>query len=318
MSSPHRRAIAFLDNPALLRRTALASVIANVGIVLTGGAVRLTGSGLGCPTVPMCTEESLVPTPEMGIHGVIEFGNRTLTGVLAAIAIAGFVLALGQRPRRRRVVLLSVLAGLAIPAQAVVGAATVLTNLNPWVVGLHFLASIAVILATYAFWRSTTETDDPPTITVPRPLWTLVRLVVTVAATVIVLGVVVTGSGPHAGDEQAQRNGLDLETIAQVHAELVFLFVGLVVATWLALRAVGATPAAQRAAALLGICLAEGLVGFVQYFTNLPVLLVGLHMAGACAVWLGSLALVWSVRTRTGSDGPRPADRTAAAVGAAA
>ena len=295
-----------LDSPLLLRRMALASVVANVGIVITGGAVRLTGSGLGCPTVPMCTEDSLVPTPEMGIHGVIEFGNRTLTGVLAAIAIAGFVLALRQRPRRRRVVTLSVLAGLGIPAQAVVGAATVLTDLNPWVVGLHFLASVAVILATYAFWRSTAETDDPPTLTVPRPLWTLVRLVVVAALTVIVIGVMVTGSGPHAGDERVPRNGLDLESIAQLHAELVFLLVGLVVATWLALRAVGASHAANRAAVLLGICLSEGLVGFVQYFTNLPVLLVGLHMAGACAVWLGTLALVWAVRTRPAVE-PTPA-----------
>src|SRR5690606_7572484 len=122
------------------------------------------------------------------------------------------------RPRRRRVVWLSVLAGLFIPAQAVVGAITVLTDLNPWVVGFHFLASIAVLTGTYAFWRSTTESDEPAQITVPRPLWTLVRLVVVASLAVIVVGVMVTGSGPHAGDEDARRNGLDLESIAQVHA----------------------------------------------------------------------------------------------------
>jgi cytochrome c oxidase assembly protein subunit 15 len=115
----------------LLRRVALASVIANVGIVITGGAVRLTGSGLGCPTWPQCTPESYTPTPEMGINGVIEFGNRTLTFVVAIIAIAGFVLARRQRPARRRVVRLSVLAGLGIPAQAAVGGMTVITGLNP-------------------------------------------------------------------------------------------------------------------------------------------------------------------------------------------
>jgi cytochrome c oxidase assembly protein subunit 15 len=194
----------------------------------------------------------------------------------------------------------------------------VLTDLNPWVVGLHFLASIAVILATDAFWRSTAETDDPPTLTVPRPLWTLVRLVVVAALTVIVIGVMVTGSGPHAGDARVPRNGLDLESIAQVHAELVFLLLGLVVATWFALRAVGATRAANRAAALLGICLSEGLVGFVQYFTNLPVLLVGLHMAGACAVWLGTLALVWAVRTRTPVESTPTRERAAVTAGVAA
>jgi len=309
-------AVLRMDSPVLLRRFALASVVANVGIVITGGAVRLTGSGLGCPTVPKCTDDSYVPTPEMGIHGVIEFGNRTLTFVLAAIAIGGFVLALRQRPRRRRVVRLSVLAGLAIPAQAAVGMLTVITDLNPWVVGLHFLASIAVIAATYAFWRSTTESDEPPTITVARPLWTLVRVVVAASAAVIVVGVMVTGSGPHAGDEEARRNGLDLESIAQVHAELVFLLLGLVVAAWLALRAAGAPRAASRAALLLWVCLAQGLVGFVQYFTDLPVVLVGLHMAGACAVWLATLGLVWATRVRPAPDAS-PVPQRAAEVAAA-
>jgi cytochrome c oxidase assembly protein subunit 15 len=307
-----------LDSPLLLRRVALASVIANVGIVITGGAVRLTGSGLGCPTWPKCTEESYVPTGELDIHGAIEFGNRTLTGVLAVIAIAGFVLALRQRPRRRRLVQLSVLAGLGIPAQAVVGGLTVLSGLNPWVVGLHFLASIAVIAFTYAFWRATAEPDTPVRITVPRPLWTLVQLVVLASLVVITAGVITTGSGPHAGDESARRNGLDPESIAQVHAELVFLFLGLVIATWLALRAVHAPHAANRAILLLGICLAEGLVGFVQYFTHLPVVLVGLHMAGSCAVWLGTLALVWAVCTRTPPGDAPAADRTAVTAGVAA
>jgi cytochrome c oxidase assembly protein subunit 15 len=308
-------AVIALDSPTLLRRTALASVIANVGIVVTGGAVRLTGSGLGCPTWPRCTDESYVPTGALGVHEAIEFGNRTLTFVLAAIAIAGFVLALRQRPRRRRVVRLSVLAGLAIPAQAVVGGLTVLSGLNPWVVGLHFMASMAVIAATYAFWRATTEPDTPAVVAVPRPLWTLVRLVVAASLAVVVVGVMVTGSGPHAGDEDARRNGLDPGTIAQVHAELVVGFLGLVIGAWLALKAVGATHAASRAAMLLGISLAQGLIGFVQYFTHLPVVLVGLHMAGACAVWLGTLALVWATRVRDTSTGASDADRMTAAVG---
>lgn len=311
-------AVVAQDSPVLLRRVALASVIANVGIVITGGAVRLTGSGLGCPTWPKCTDESYVPTGALGVHEAIEFGNRTLTFVLAVIAIAGFVLALRQRPRRRRLVRLSVLAGLGIPAQAVVGGLTVLSDLNPWVVGLHFLASIAVISFTYAFWRATTEPDTPARVVIPRPLWTLVRLVVVASLAVTAVGVVTTGSGPHAGDAGARRNGLDPESIAQVHAELVLLFLGLVVGAWLALTAVGARPAARRAAGLLGISLAQGLIGFVQYFTHLPVVLVGLHMAGACAVWLGTLALVWSARVRPEpGDETGAADRTVAAVGTA-
>jgi cytochrome c oxidase assembly protein subunit 15 len=305
-----------VSSPVLLRRVALASVIANVAIVITGGAVRLSASGLGCPTWPRCTDGSYVPTGELGVHEAIEFGNRTLTFILALIAIAGFVLALRQRPRRRRVVRLSLLAGLFIPVQAVLGGLTVLSNLNPWVVGLHFLASMPVIAATYAFWRSTTESDEAPVVTVVRPLWTLVRLVALASLAVIAVGAVVTGSGPHAGDSGAARNGLDPESIAQVHAELVFLFLGLVVAAWLALRAVGATLAASRAALLLGVSLAQGLIGFVQYFTHLPVVLVGLHMAGSAAVLLATLALLWATRVRPASPATPSAGRATAVVAA--
>jgi cytochrome c oxidase assembly protein subunit 15 len=310
-------AVPALDSPVLLRRVALAAVIANVGIVITGGAVRLTGSGLGCPTWPRCTDESYVTTPEMGVHGVIEFGNRLLTFALVIIAVAGFVLALRQRPRRRRVVRLSVLAALFIPAQAVVGGVTVLTDLNPWVVGLHFLASMAVLAATYAFWRSTAESDAAPEVAVAGPLWTLVRLLAAVSAAVVVVGVMVTGSGPHAGDEDAKRNGLDPQNIAQVHADLVFLLLGLAVAAWLALRAVR-SPAAKQAGVLLVIILAQGLVGFVQYFTHLPALLVGAHMAGACVVWLGTLSVLWAVRPRPAAAPHEVADRTAVTAGARA
>ena len=224
-----------------LRPVALASVIANVGIVITGGAVRLTGSGLGCPTWPRCTTDSYVATPAMGINGAIEFGNRMLTFVVAIIAIAGFVLARRQQPRRQRVVRLSVLAALSIPAQAVIGGITVLTNLNPWVVGLHFLASIAVIAAAYAFYgRTGPEGDGPAVAIVPTPLRALAAVLTGVTAAVLVVGTVVTGSGPHAGDEKVPRNGLSPETLSRVHADLVFLLVGLAVAMWFAMRAVRA------------------------------------------------------------------------------
>jgi cytochrome c oxidase assembly protein subunit 15 len=277
---------------------ALASVIANVGIVITGGAVRLTGSGLGCPTWPRCTEESYVTTPEMGIYGVIEFGNRMLTFVLGAIALAGVVLALTARPRRRRVVWLSVLAFLVIPAQGLVGGLTVLTDLNPWVVGSHFLVSMGAIAAAYAFWVATGEPDGPPRPTVPGPLRWLAALLVVATGAVLVVGTFVTGSGPHAGDADARRNGLDPQTISQLHADLVFLLIGLVAAAWLALRAVGAKAAAVRVAWLFAIVMTQGLIGFVQYLTLVPAILVGVHMAGACLVWLATLAVVTATRTR--------------------
>jgi cytochrome c oxidase assembly protein subunit 15 len=253
----------------------------------------------------------------MGAHVLIEFGNRLLTFALALIAIAGFVFALRQQPRRRRVVRLSVLAGLGIPAQAVIGGVTVLTDLNPWVVGCHFLASMGVIAAAYAFWRATIESDESPVPTVPAPLRTLTALLVAAAAAVLVVGTMVTGSGPHAGDANAKRNGLDPQSISQVHADLVFLLVGLAVAIWFAFRAVGSTATAQRAAWLIGIIAAQGLIGFVQYATHLPEVLVGAHLAGACAVWLATLATLYATRTRpVATTMPAPAKAAAASASA--
>jgi heme a synthase len=283
----------------LLRPLALASLIANAALIVTGAAVRLTGSGLGCPTWPRCTEDSYTTTAAMGVHGAIEFGNRLLTFVLIAIALACFVAALLEKPRRRSLVLLSLAIGLGIPGQGVIGGITVLTDLNPWVVGLHFLLSMGLVAGAYALWKRAAEGDGPPQSLVPGPIRALARLILVVSAAVIVLGVIVTGSGPHAGDEDAKRNGLDPATVSQAHADLVFLLIGLSVALWFALRAVQAPPAAVRAAGILiAVELGQGLIGFVQYFTQLPVLLVGAHMLGAALVWIATLAALRSLRTR--------------------
>ncbi|WP_373871893.1 COX15/CtaA family protein [Actinoplanes regularis] len=299
---------------AVLRPLALASLVANVALIVTGAAVRLTDSGLGCPTWPRCTDESYTTTAAMGVHGVIEFGNRMLTFVLALLAVACFLGALG-RPRRRSLVRLSVAVGLGIPMQGVVGGITVLTNLNPWVVGLHFLLSIALITVAYAFWRRVDEGDAAPVPLVPGPLRALAGLTTLASLAVVAVGVVVTGSGPHSGDRGAKRNGLDPAGISQVHADLVFLLIGLSVALWFALRAVQAPPAAVRAALTLVVVeLAQGLVGFVQYFTHLPVVLVACHMLGAGLVWTATLAVLWSLRERpTGSSAASPSVTPSAA-----
>jgi cytochrome c oxidase assembly protein subunit 15 len=284
-----------LGTPVLLRRLALASLLANIGLVVTGGAVRLTGSGLGCPTWPRCTGTSYVTTREMGVHGVIEFGNRSLTFVVGMLALACVVVAVSGRPRSRPLTLWSVLVLAQIPAQAVIGGITVLTNLNPWVVGLHFLASMAVIAAAYQLWVRTG--GAPAGAALPRPLSTLARLAVVVTAAVLAVGTVVTGSGPHAGDADARRTGLDPQEVSQLHADLVFLLLGLSVALWFALRAVDAPVPARRAAGrFIGIQLAQGVIGFVQYFTHLPALAVGLHMLGAAVVWVGALAVLETTR----------------------
>ncbi|CCH20069.1 Cytochrome oxidase assembly [Micromonospora lupini str. Lupac 08] len=282
----------------LLRRLALASIIANVGIVVTGGAVRLTASGLGCPTWPRCTDDSYVTTPEMGVYGVIEFSNRLLTFAVGLIALATVLAVLAHRPRRRGLLTLAVADFLGIPAQAVIGGITVLTNLNPWVVGLHFLASMAVIAAAYALWRRAGEPDAPTVAVVPSPLRALARVTTGVAVAVLVVGTWVTGSGPHAGDHGAARNGLDPESISQVHADVVFLLIGLSVALIFAFRAVGAARATRAAVVLLAVELGQGLIGFVQYFTHVPAILVGAHMLGSCLVLLAALSVQWSTRER--------------------
>jgi cytochrome c oxidase assembly protein subunit 15 len=278
----------------LLRRLALASLAANVAIVITGGAVRLTGSGLGCPTWPMCTDNSYTATPEMGVHGAIEFGNRMLGGIVGLIALAVLVVALRTR---RDLVRLAALTLAGVLGQGLLGGVTVLTGLNPWTVAAHFLLSMAVIAAAYALWHRTGPASPAPGVPVPPAVRVLVGVLTGGAALVLVLGTVVTGSGPHAGDPDTPRMGFDLTTVAQLHADGVFLLVGLSVALWFTLRAVAAPPAAVRATGvLIAVELAQGAVGFVQYATHLPPLAVGLHMAGACAVWLAILAIWPTVR----------------------
>jgi heme a synthase len=287
-------------SPAVVSRLALANAVANGAIVVTGGAVRLTGSGLGCPTWPRCTSESFVATPELAGHGAIEFGNRLLTFVLAAVAIATVVAV--WRSERRDLRPLAVLTFLGIPAQALLGGVTVLTGLNPWTVASHFLVSIVLIaLATVLWLRSREPGVGQPLLR--RPLALLVSGAAAVTAVVLVLGTLVTGSGPHSGDVDADdvptgdRMGFDVELVSQLHADAVFLLVGLTVALLVALHATDAPGRVRRAARdLLVVQLAQGVVGYVQYFTDLPIALVLLHMLGAVLVTAYTARLVWSVR----------------------
>lgn len=283
-------------SPVLVRRLTLASLVANVLIVITGGAVRLTGSGLGCPNWPSCTGESYTVTRAMGIHGAIEYGNRILAFLVVLIVGATLVAALLRRPRDRRLVLLAALLVGGVLGQAVVGGITVLTGLNPYVVAAHFLVSMAALAAAYFLWaRAAGERAEGAAGSVR---WLGVAVVVTTIA-VLTIGTVVTGSGPHAGDPETPRTGFDPELVAQLHTDAVFLLIGLSVAAWLALRAIGAGRRAITAAAILvGVELAQGVIGFVQYFTALPIALVAAHMAGACAVWLAALHFFATTRGR--------------------
>lgn len=270
----------------MIRGLAVASLSTQALIIVTGGAVRLTGSGLGCPDWPRCTEGQLAPTEEMGVHGIIEFGNRLITFVLAAVALAMLLAVIrtfsSDRPRRDllmpSIILLSV-----IPTQAVIGGIVVWTGLNPWVVMFHFLASAALVgVATVLVRRAQRPAGALPPRMNNAWLARLGGLVLVVTGAVVYLGSVVTGSGPHAGDPDAKRTGLDVESVTQLHADSVFVLIGLSIGLYVAARALGAPGRVARAAAvLLGVELAQGVIGYVQYWRELPELLVGLHMTGA-------------------------------------
>jgi heme a synthase len=277
-----------LVGPGSVRALGWASLVANIVLVVTGGAVRLTGSGLGCPTWPRCTDESMTPHGSFNAHSAIEFGNRTLTFVLVAIAVATFVAA--WRTGRRDLRQLALWIALGIPAQAVIGGIVVLADLNPWLVSFHLLCSMAIIgLAVLFLWRI----DHAGVPVVGGPVVWLAWATFGSAWLVLYAGTVVTGSGPHAGDEDAPRNGLSPLQLSQLHADLVFLFIGLTVGLLfaaLALKAPAAT--VQAAAVLLGVELAQSLIGFVQYFTDLPIVLVGFHMLGAAII---SATVTWAL-----------------------
>jgi cytochrome c oxidase assembly protein subunit 15 len=290
---------ALLERPTLrtVRRLAVASIVANSAIVVTGGAVRLTGSGLGCPTWPNCTETTLTPTAEYAAHGLIEFGNRLLTFVLLAVVVALLVAVWRSRPVRPGLRRLAVLGVLGIPAQALLGGVTVLTGLNPWTVMGHLLVSMVLIAIAVVLHHRVASIGAPPGRGVPLPLQRLgTGLLVLVGATLAV-GTVVTGSGPHSGDPEAGRTGLDPESVTQLHADLVFLLLGVTIAFYVALRATAAPPEAVRAmGVLLAVELAQGVVGFAQHLTGLPVLLVGLHLVGACATVVAAVRAVLLLR----------------------
>jgi len=294
---------------AVLRRTFLGALVANTVIVVTGGAVRLTASGLGCPTFPRCTDESLVATREMGAHGAIEFGNRLLTFVLSAAVLAAVVTA--WRAGRRDLLRPAGLLFLGVVAQALLGGVTVLTGLNPLTVMAHFLLSMALLaVAVVAYERAAgrrVPAPEAPAATYNRALAVGAGILTAAVAATLVLGTVVTGTGPHSGDKQApDRLPFDLEAVTQLHADAVFLVVGLTIGLVVAAAAAHAPQRlTRRLQALLLVVLAQGLVGYVQYVTDLPVALVATHVLGACLVWIATLLVLLAAvpAGRTEGDG---------------
>ncbi|MBV9593058.1 MAG: COX15/CtaA family protein [Actinobacteria bacterium] len=288
--------LARLRRPELLRWSATASLLANVAIVVTGGAVRLTNSGLGCPTWPRCTDASLTPTKAAAIHGVIEFTNRQLTFVVGLLALITLVIAWVQHRERGLAV-----AGFAgIPAQAVLGGITVLTHLNPYAVAAHFLLSMAIIAVFALLWWRVSDHVHVPVAPAGRQLG---RTAALVTAVTLALGTVVTGSGPHAGDLDADKKlhriHLAPSSAAQLHADAVMVLIGVTIGIVALVYAVRAAGVLRRAALVAVVVeLAQGIIGYTQYFLHVPAALVALHMFGACLVWLAALRVLFLVEPR--------------------
>jgi cytochrome c oxidase assembly protein subunit 15 len=282
------------------RRLLLLNVIVEIGIVVTGGLVRLTGSGLGCPTWPQCVPGSYTPVVEQaqGYHKYIEFGNRTLTGVVGIVALLTLIAVWRLNRPRLRVVAALPLAGVAL--QAGLGGVTVLTKLHPTTVAAHFLVSMVLIAVSVLLYLRVHEGDGAPRLLVPVAVVRLAQLLTAVGAVVLVLGTVVTGSGPHSGDaDEPARFALDPRTISWLHADMVLLFVGLLVGLLVALSLVKA-PAVPRRRAwwVLGVTLAQGVIGYTQYATGLPEALVLFHMLGASLLTVTLTALLVGLRER--------------------
>jgi heme a synthase len=263
-----------------------ASLISQVLIVVTGGVVRLTGSGLGCPTWPKCTSESLITTPEMGIHGIIEWANRMLTFVLALVAILTFIaiVRLGKQ-LRKGLFAPALILGLGIPAQAVLGGFTVLTKLNPWLVGAHFvLSGYMIAVASVLVWRAIASEHTP----VSPIMWSMANGIAVVGAIAVVVGVLVTGAGPHSGDAASVRNGLDLEVWQHFHSYPAYLMLTLVIMQLgLMIRRDGKAFGSFQSKVLTGllaVTVLQAIVGVAQARLGVPPLLVGIHMLGAASL----------------------------------
>jgi cytochrome c oxidase assembly protein subunit 15 len=267
------------------RRISLANLIAQSGIIVTGAIVRLTGSGLGCPTWPDCTPGSLIPVAGQveGFHKYIEFGNRTLTFLVLAISIALFAFSLLYE--KRNIIAWSILPLIGTLLQAVLGGITVLTGLHPTTVMAHFLLSIILVGLSVKIYNYFNGQNDSQSL--PKIVDNYVKIVTLVGFAVITLGTITTGSGPHSGDEIAARFNLDLRVIAWLHADTVLLFIGLIVGLLVITKLNSESNHLYKTTrTLFIICLLQGFIGYVQWFNGLPWVLVSLHVIGAVITWI--------------------------------
>ena len=285
-------------SPATYRRITLVALLALGFIIVTGGAVRLTGSGLGCPDWPTCAADRVVAPWEY--HAMVEFVNRTITGLVSVAVIVAVLGSLVRQPRRRDLVWLSAGLVAGVIGQIILGGLTVLFHLAPPLVMSHFLLSMVILADAVVLHHRAGEPDDGVARPVVGPdLRRLGGLVVTAAALTMFLGTVLTGSGPHGGDEDVERLPFFVPDVARVHGISVVIFLGLVLVTLWRLRRDGA-PAAllRRGEVLLAVLVGQAAVGYIQYFTGVPALLVGVHILGATLVWAAVLRFFLGFSTR--------------------
>lgn len=291
------------DFPRHLVVLAWASFVSEVLIIATGGAVRLTGSGLGCPTWPTCTPESLVSTPALGIHGAIEFGNRTMTGLVGLLALGVLIAVWRYRRERRDLFGLAIAVVLGVAAQAIVGGITVLTELNPVIVGFHYVASVALVCITTAFLVRLYTAPGPRVLVVPRGFAALVHFGALALAATLAFGVLTTGSGPHSGDPAVERTGFDAELLQHVHAWPSYALAALTIAM-LIVAIVRRLPVTRWVIAVITLELVQVIIGLVQARNGLPELLVGLHMVLAALLAASYTVLIMRMRRPASDNDP--------------
>jgi cytochrome c oxidase assembly protein subunit 15 len=285
--------------PRALRWGTTAALVASILIVLGGGIVRVTGSGLGCPSWPACTPESLAPIPELGIHGIIEFTNRLVTGLLIAAVGWAIIAARLQKPQDRTITRLAWSQFWLVVANAVAGGFTVIFKLNPWMVAVHFVLAIGLLTTAALTWHRARMAAAPrsaPPASARRLAWALTGTTLAL----VVVGTMVSGSGPHSGDSSdVPRMGLDWTTITIVHATLAVAAAILAIALLFVLA--GWTDgglARRRVLVFLIVFVAQGAIGGVQALIGIPEVLVALHLLGAALVWVGVIRVLLDVDAR--------------------
>ena len=293
-----------MKKSSLIKRARLASLvnlIAQSGIIVTGAIVRLTGSGLGCPTWPNCAPGSLVPVASQveGFHKFIEFGNRLLTFVVLLASVA--VLLIAVFSKIKKIIIWSTLPLIGTLLQAVLGGITVLTGLNPFTVMSHFLLSIILVAIStmiYKFWTISKPTKISSTL-----IKNYIKFFSLIGFIVIVLGTITTGSGPHSGDEIAARFNIDTRIIAWIHADSVLLFIGLLIGLIILSRTNQELKSlSKNLNTLFILCIVQGFIGYTQWFTNLPWVLVGFHVLGSVLIWINLIVIfeksIYSLKNR--------------------